>query len=411
MRIRALLVSLLLLSNAVGCKPAPTVLVVGLDGGDWDVIDPLIEGGFLPTIGHYVDNGARADFDCTPAWPAFSCFCPPVWVSIATGQPAGVHGIISLGQRSTERRVKAIWEVYSETGGVSVLSSYRNTDPPEDINGFIFTEVSNSVAGRVNYRVWGFPDVPEEPLLVTKPEGLYEKLGMLPYTEERRDAHPNFAKDRVAMEGFSRLTGLQQRFAGAFGRPGLHMIILHAIDKFEHLAWGSIQPTPQHPVDPERVKDLAARWAGPIYGPRPFALGNAVSQYLEADLWLGELLETVHFDYVVFVSDHGMTRSAAPGGLQGLHGTEQPEAHVGIFSITGPGVVPGTVLEGVDLLDVVPTLAYILDIPVADDLPGRVLEEAFSKKWLKRHRMKTVPSWELPDWNRGPGSKVGPPAR
>jgi len=350
-RIPLILLLLPMVVSAVACKPAPTVLVVGLDGGDWDVIDPLIEGGFLPTIGHHVENGARADFDCTPAWPEFSCFCPPVWVSIATGQPASIHGIFAIADSSSQRRAKAIWEVYHEAGGVSVLSSYRNTHPPDEINAFVFTEPSNIVAGRVNYRTWGHPDAPEDPILTTRPAGLYEGLDMLPFTEERLDANPHLVKDRVAMEGLSRLTFLQQLFAPFAGRPCLYMVILHAIDKFEHLAWATIQATPEDPVDGERVKELADRWQGPVFGPRPFALGNTVSQYLETEQWLAELLSTVHFDYIVFVSDHGMTRQAG-SGLAGLHGPGQPEAHIGIFSISGPGIEPGTVLEDVDLLDV-----------------------------------------------------------
>ena len=41
--------------------------------------------------------------------------------------------------------------------------------------------------------------------------------------------------------------------------------------------------------------------------------GSAVSQYLEADAWLGEHLAEFDYDAVVLVSDHGMGRSHGPG--------------------------------------------------------------------------------------------------
>ena len=40
------------------------------------------------------------------------------------------------------------------------------------------------------------------------------------------------------------------------------------------------QPTPGEPVDPDAVRRLGSLWEGPVYGPWPFALGNAVSQYM-----------------------------------------------------------------------------------------------------------------------------------
>jgi len=57
----------------------PSVLVVGLDGANWAVLDPLIEAGYLPTIGDLVQRGSRADMSCVEASPAAPCFCPPSW--------------------------------------------------------------------------------------------------------------------------------------------------------------------------------------------------------------------------------------------------------------------------------------------------------------------------------------------
>ena len=63
---------LVLFGAALGC--APRVLVVGLDGANWTIVDPLIDAGYLPTLGGLVEAGARYDLDCVPAAPSAACF-------------------------------------------------------------------------------------------------------------------------------------------------------------------------------------------------------------------------------------------------------------------------------------------------------------------------------------------------
>ena len=45
--------------------------------------------------------------------------------------------------------------------------------------------------------------------------------------------------------------------------------------------------------------------------------------------------------------------------------------------ITGPNVIPGQGIRGAGPLDITPTIAWLLGLPIAEDLPGRVLSEAF----------------------------------
>jgi arylsulfatase A-like enzyme len=120
---------------------------------------------------------------------------------------------------------------------------------------------------------------------------------------------------------------------------------------------------------------------------------NVVSQYKEADVWLGELLERAHYDYVLFVSDHGMDRNDLPGIFKGHHHAGLPESHIGIFALSGRGVRRGVELDTVDVRDFAPTVAHLLGLPVADDLPGRVLTEAFEGRWLRWNPIETVETW------------------
>ena len=60
----------------------------------------------------------------------------------------------------------------------------------------------------------------------------------------------------------------------------------------------------------------------------------------------------------------------------------------GVLVASGPGVVPGRVVESPTLLDVVPTLLYWLGEPVPRDLDGRVLKELFRPDVLTEYPVR-----------------------
>jgi hypothetical protein len=384
-RIVAVAFALLACLTNVACSRDP-LLVVGLDAADWDVIDPLIEAELLPNLAALVKDGVRAELDCVPALPENPCFCPPVWNSIFTGKPAADHGMHIGRQESSERRAQAIWNVLAADGGSSTLLSLHNTSPPEPDVEIVFLKRGLLEAAYDSFDVWpgGRDDEDASESPDTKPPGLFAKLRLLPYTGDRRPLWRPIARDRVAMEALLRL--------GASGPTDFTMILIHSTDKSAHVGWQSIQPVADEPVNAAAVVELGRSYAGPVHGPGPLSTGTAVSQYLEADAWLGHLLADGRYPTVVIVSDHGMTRNPGPG-LSGQHGNEFPDAHQGVLVIRGPGVKAGLDLGKVSVLDVAPTLAVLLALPVAEDLPGRVLAEALDGG-AGSSAIRRVASWE-----------------
>src|SRR5262245_21938110 len=97
------------------------ILLVGLDGADWDVIRPMIRAGRLPNLHNLSEEGASGDLLSEP--PLLS---PILWTTIATGKPPTQHGITSfvvdrkgteggaLPVQSTERKCRALWNISSE---------------------------------------------------------------------------------------------------------------------------------------------------------------------------------------------------------------------------------------------------------------------------------------------------------
>ncbi|MGW2548312.1 alkaline phosphatase family protein, partial [Kitasatospora sp. NPDC001574] len=68
--------------------PTPRALVIGIDGGTFDVIDPLIERGLLPNIAGLLRTSAVGRTTCT--WPAHTA---PGWSTFVTAGQPGKHGI------------------------------------------------------------------------------------------------------------------------------------------------------------------------------------------------------------------------------------------------------------------------------------------------------------------------------
>src|SRR5262249_36901627 len=71
-------------------RPIP-LLVVGLDGADWEVIRPLIREGRLPHLARLVGEGTSGTLLSEP--PLLS---PIIWTTLATGRPPTEHGITSF---------------------------------------------------------------------------------------------------------------------------------------------------------------------------------------------------------------------------------------------------------------------------------------------------------------------------
>jgi hypothetical protein len=369
----------------------PRVLLLGLDGVGWDVLRPLVDAGFLPTIGGLVEGGAIAGLDETPNHPTSCCFCPPVWSSIATGQPAPAHHMDVIRSEPADRPVPSVWQVLARHRGTSTQINYRNTFPPEPGTTYAVTEPATfTTAFEDFFTTWGGGvDVRSDNvnrLQFTWPPLLLESLGLLPHAGPRPEVWISFGQDRIGSQALQRIVMGEQTDLTAW--------ILHSPDKAEHVLWHTVQSSPTAPVNQAALLQQAQEWTGPIYG-GVWTFGSVASQILEADLLLSELLSRVSYDYIVITSDHAMTRNDPGGSLPGIHHRPGPggQAFTGIFVLWGAGIRAGLDLGTVSLLDVAPTVAYLLDLPVADDLPGRLVRAAVTTEHLAAQPVRIVPSW------------------
>ncbi|MER3515397.1 MAG: phosphodiesterase, partial [Chloroflexota bacterium] len=57
----------------------------------------------------------------------------------------------------------------------------------------------------------------------------------------------------------------------------------------------------------------------------------------------------------------------------------------GIVLLHGPGIAPGTVLQGANIMDIAPTVLYALDLPIPAIMDGKPLTAAFTPAYLAAH--------------------------
>lgn len=122
------------------------LLVIGLDGASFDVLDPLIDKGYLPNIAKLIAEGARGDLETT-----FPPITAVAWSSLATGKNPGKHGIFEFARRdhSSKRELavnasfrhgRAIWDLLGDAGKRVIIHNFPCTYPPRTINGLMIAD-------------------------------------------------------------------------------------------------------------------------------------------------------------------------------------------------------------------------------------------------------------------------------
>jgi len=124
---------------------ARKILIIGLDGATFDVLEPMMADGLMPHLKHLIDTGASGELMSTK--PPIT---PAAWTTFMTGMGPGKHGIIDFERydpkshtlsfnNTFELRQKTIWQTLSEhnlkVGSIHLPMTY----PPQQVNGFMIS--------------------------------------------------------------------------------------------------------------------------------------------------------------------------------------------------------------------------------------------------------------------------------
>lgn len=372
-------------TEATGLK----VAILGLDGADWEILDPLIKAGRTPNLARLKARGAYG-----PMKSMDPMLSPILWTTAATGRPPDAHGVIDFLVRdaatgkptpvsSRARKVKALWNILGDVGKKSAFVGWWATWPAEQVEGTI-------VSDRVAYSTFAFTPDLKDAVGATWPPGYFEAIRPSLVPEEQvTDAELRRFADATPEE-FRRLAkivaGARSYHAAGLdilraGQPDLFSVYYQGIDEVGH-RFQHFMPPKMGMVSEEDFR----RYRGAVE-----------AYYVYQDQLLGEVLDRLDRNTVVIVlSDHGFRNGTGrppndPPYVEGKPGLWH--RRYGIFIMAGPQVRPGP-LDTTSLLDVAPTALFLLGLPKGEDMPGRVIEEGIEPGFLARFPRHTIPTYE-----------------
>jgi len=384
-----------------GLETSPKVVIIGVDGAGWNLIDPLLEDGSLPNIRHLMETGSYGVFKT--ARPVKSSV---VWTSIATGKTMVKHGVldwsyldrnnIEVPYRQSERRAKAFWNILGDMGWKVGVINWFITYPPEEVNGYMVSE---------EFRHLGRRDFTE--VSVTYPEMLKKKLEFA--TLKTRDFRPILEEENLPLFKRPKDDARQKSNLAPFYKNfvfqdktieavsyylykrapvDVYATYFRLIDTVSHFACAYIdEELLAKGVEEEKQGKISRETLALI--DRDFS--RVMKPFYEyTDRIIGNFLEMIDDQTtVIVVSDHGF------GYNKGGYGhVKLPEIPHGIILIKGPHIKRNHLIKDACIYDILPTLLYLFEMPVGKDMDGKVLTELLDGKLLKRRPVRTIPSYE-----------------
>ena len=396
-------------ASSVARAPGP-VLLLGVDGMSFDVLEPLVDAGRLPNFKVLMNKGARAVLRSERPMRS-----PALWTTIATGQPRGVHRIFdfvtgspywpknerSEGQElvtSDMRRAPALWNWAQRAKKTSAVVGWLNTWPAEAVQGVMvapYVALGSSRQTSIKGKIYRDADAQYYPqdarerlqrLVVAAAEVTAEQIARLVQSPPKHSplhaAVPKLKRYlytvRWSIAATLTNTALLEHELQR-GSVDLAMTYFDGADTLAHRFWLMRQPVLEiqarleaHGLDPELASELKQR------------LGGVIDGYYElVDAMLGRLLLAAGpHTTVVVVSDHGW------GSLQGSD--RAPYDHVpfdgehrleGVWLSKGAAIVPGS-YPPLTLYDVAPTVLSLMGLPRPEEMPGRVAKEMLREELL-----------------------------
>lgn len=262
-------------------------LVIGLDGATFDLIEPWVAEGALPTFSRLLSEGTHGRLLSTiPPMTA------PAWTSLATGTNPGKHALFDwVGRRpgtyrfepltALDCRAPTLYELLSQSSRRVCVLNVPMTYPPTPVNGVM---------------VSGMP-APSASAGVTYPASLYgemiDAIGDYVIYPDPGQAYSDAGVDAFLKRLYKAAELRIRAFDYLRSREDwdFAMAVFNGTDTVCHAMWKYMDPS--HPLHD------ASRFA---------KYGSAIKDYYRyIDTYLGRIVANLDDQTTLFiVSDHGM---------------------------------------------------------------------------------------------------------
>jgi len=476
-------------------EPLTKVVVIGLDGASWNIIEPLLAEDKLPNLKRLMDHGVYG--------PLESCcdtLSPSVWTTIVTGRDRVDHGIYDFTMtdprtgrlvkvNNSHRQVKALWEIMNGFGMRMGLVNLFVAYPFDKFDGFAYDiergemypelllppgeivraeepnpQVTFSLSNRlvkkewdlffvydraidaVQHRTWHY----YEPEKFDRRKWLIDDADIAAHRRDIPDTYEEVDRrlgeflaalgDNVAVVVVSDHGGMANADKKSWYLLATNRILADA--DLMRLDPGMLplpQASPLYVMEGEKPA-LGNQWdrsvayaVDPVAARRVLALeGNLADRDIsEAILEKMRSLRVGGLNLPLFTdlqlsskSDNQETApvwiikgkqadllnqidadlnavSIGPGGrgkILAEYVIRTPAAGVhapyGVIILSGPMFKDDLKIEDASVYDVMPTMLSLLGLPAADDMPGRVLTEAFTEDFAAKLPPKRYASYE-----------------
>ena len=381
----------------------PHVIVVGVNGMEWDIIRPLLLRGELRNFAEVIQRGVYGKMRTLSA-PN----CPKVYTSIATSTPPeenGITGFVVAGKTASTDMLKRepLWSILSKRGVTVGMANVPATFPVMPLNGYMISGMLTRGKGCEDGILCSpkLSEVKGEEAVY--PPGMVAELetnvgdfwidcSRMPRAEDLKGKEPE-AIDHW-LQQVSQVRAQQAKlfdYLLSHHRTDFTMLVQSCEDRVGH--W-------LYPIQPYN-----AGYDPTLHSVRVDAFPD---QYRALDQVLGKVLQYVDRNtYLFIISDHGIKplrefeegrrlyHSAHDHGgntpIIAKHDFEDGDDVPGIFVAIGPSIKRDVRLMGftVSVFDIAPTILHLYGIPQATQMQGRVLSEIFEAPRSQRAEPST----------------------
>ena len=358
-----------------------SLLVVGLEGVSWELVTEGASDGTLPTFAELLKRGAAG-----PLEPLGAFEPPALWTSAATGKRPLKHGVVSLVEQRTPAGPLLLRPLLPGSALRISLPFVRLRSAPAASRSLAFWEI----LGRRGHETaaLGWP--------AAAGTGTEERLETFRVEPERLDRPlvralspeglPAELARRTTLAGAARdLSVVGAAFGTAPQGPRNVLVLVLSGAEMVARSFGAA--------------DDVHYWGLPVHGAEAKARALK-AYYVFLDDLLRDLLEREGRDRTICVFSPASFGPPPPlDAVAAFLRAEPPEAGPdagadGFVLLQGWGIREGVRLTSAHVLDLAPTLLVLSGEPMARDIDGRVLAEAFDERFSGRTSIPIVTTFE-----------------